>query len=378
MINLVSIYSSNIVGLLVMAVILLSRGWRIQNKNSESLILLVMIFSVISGCIVDPLVFYFDGKPGTFVRIFLYIGNSFLFFLNAVIGPAYITIIVRHINESQSCRQRLIVYSLCLSEILLLLINLFKPLVFLIDENNCYRRLSFYGVYIIVEAFFLLYGLYEYFAAKRRGRILSFFPTWQFLVPIAVGMLVQTALYGVSLIWPCVGVSVCCIALSLQNENIYLDKLTGAFNRFYLNEIVNAAKKRGEKLSALMLDMNGFKQINDNYSHTEGDNALIAMADILNQVVMNNGVVIRFAGDEFIVILDKTATHSIVDYKEFIADAIEDYNDASKKPYKLSAAIGGDIIDLSTDENIDLISEIDKHMYADKEEYYKKNNRRKR
>lgn len=361
-----------------MVVLLLSRGWRIQTKNSESHSLIMMILTVIIACIVDPMVFYSDGKPGIFARLIILLGNSILFSLNAILGPAYITLIVKHINEYQTRRQKIILYTVCAFEIFVLIINLFTPIVFGIDESNRYYRLPLYWMYVVTEAIFLLYGQNVYYAAKRRGRFLSFFPTWQFLVPIAIGMLLQSGLYGISLIWPCVGVSVCCIALSLQNENIYLDKLTGVFNRYYLNEIVDNAKKHGEKLSALMLDMNNFKQINDNYSHTEGDNALIAMADILNDVVKNNGIVIRFAGDEFIVILDKTATHTISEYKSFIADAIDEYNESAIKPYKLSAAIGGDIIDFTTDENLDFISAIDRYMYADKAGYYENNNRRKR
>ncbi|WP_408071447.1 diguanylate cyclase domain-containing protein [Butyrivibrio sp. JL13D10] len=377
MINLPSIYSANVIGLLIMIVLLLSRGWKIQTKNSESKNLLILIIAVIIACVVDPIVFYFDGRPGALARYIILLGNTVLFSLNAILGPAYITLIDRHINEHQSFRQRLFLYAIIFLELFLLFVNLFKPIIFGIHENNEYYRLPLYWLYVIMETIFLLYGQHVYYAAKRRGRFLSFFPTWQFLVPITIGMLGQSFFYGISLIWPCVGVSVCCIALSLQNENIYLDMLTGTFNRFYLNEIIASTRKSGEDISAMMLDMNGFKSINDTYSHVEGDNALIAMTEILNRVVCNNGVVIRFAGDEFIIILDKTATHSIAEYKDYINKAIDHYNSISDKPYKLSASMGGGTFNLSTNSDFDLVSEIDKLMYADKALYYQKNNRRK-
>ncbi len=377
MINLPAIYASNVIGFLIMIVLLLSRGWRIQTKNSESQSLLMMITAVIAACITDPIVFYFDGRPGVLPRYIILLGNTVLFSMNAILGPSYITLIVNHINEHQSKKQKYFLSALIFFQLFILSINLFTPIVFGIDESNRYYRLPLYWMYIIAEGMFLLYGQYVYYAAKHRGRFLSFFPTWQFLIPIIVGMLGQSFFYGISLIWPCVGVSVCCIALSLQNENIYLDKLTGAFNRFYLNEIMESAKKHGEQLSAIMLDMNGFKAINDTYSHTEGDNALIAMTDILNQVVATNGVVIRFAGDEFIIILDKTAHHSVQDYIGYIHEAIDKYNDSSDKPYKLSASMGGNTFSLSNNLDFDLVNEIDKLMYADKALYYQNNNRRK-
>ncbi|SFU82982.1 GGDEF domain-containing protein [Butyrivibrio sp. INlla21] len=377
MIDITSVFASNIVGFLLMASLLLSRGWRIQTKNSESGILLVMIFAVMVGCVFDPIASFLDGQPGNVSRIGVYVSNTLLFFLNIVIGPGYITLIERHINERQGIKQKFFIYSVCAVELLVLIINIFYPVVFYVNENNSYCRLSFYWLYIGAELFFLGYGLYVYIAAKRRGRFLKYFPAWQFLVPIIVGMIVQSCVYGISLIWPCVGVAFCEIAISLQNESIYLDKLTGAYNRFYLDEFMNMARRRGGEYAALMLDMNGFKKINDNFSHAEGDNALIAIADILSNVVRSKGVVIRFAGDEFIIVLDSVTEEAVTDCKKKIAESIDEYNETSGKPYKLSAAVGGSVYDFD-DPSADFISNIDKLMYADKAEYYKTHDRRKK
>ncbi len=377
MIDITSVFASNIVGFLLMASLLLSRGWRIQTKNSESGILLVMIFAVMVGCVFDPIASFLDGQPGNVSRIGVYVSNTLLFFLNIVIGPGYITLIERHINERQGIKQKFFIYSVCVIELLVLIINIFYPVVFYVNENNSYCRLSFYWLYIGAELFFLGYGLYVYIAAKMRGRFLKYFPAWQFLVPIIVGMIVQSCVYGISLIWPCVGVAFCEIAISLQNESIYLDKLTGAYNRFYLDEFMNMARRRGGEYAALMLDMNGFKKINDNFSHAEGDNALIAIADILSNVVRSKGVVIRFAGDEFIIVLDSVTEEAVTDCKKKIAESIDEYNETSGKPYKLSAAVGGYVYDFD-DPSADFISNIDKLMYADKAEYYKTHDRRKK
>ena len=377
MIDITSVFASNIVGFLLMASLLLSRGWRIQTKNSESGILLVMIFAVMVGCVFDPIASFLDGQPGNVSRIGVYVSNTLLFFLNIVIGPGYITLIERHINERQGIKQKFFIYSVCAVELLVLIINIFYPVVFYVNENNSYCRLSFYWLYIGAELFFLGYGLYVYIVAKKRGRFLKYFPAWQFLVPIIVGMIVQSCVYGISLIWPCVGVAFCEIAISLQNESIYLDKLTGAYNRFYLDEFMNMARRRGGEYAALMLDMNGFKKINDNFSHAEGDNALIAIADILSNVVRSKGVVIRFAGEEFIIVLDSVTEEAVTDCKKKIAESIDEYNETSGKPYKLSAAVGGSVYDFD-DPSADFISNIDKLMYADKAEYYKTHDRRKK
>ncbi|MBR4832201.1 MAG: hypothetical protein IKZ97_06210, partial [Butyrivibrio sp.] len=102
MIDITSVFASNIVGLMLMAVWLLSKGWRIQTKNSESGILLIMIFAVMAGCILEPIASVLDGQSGITNRLGVYTSNTLLFFLNTIIGPGYITLIVRHINEYQS------------------------------------------------------------------------------------------------------------------------------------------------------------------------------------------------------------------------------------------------------------------------------------
>ena len=376
MIDITSVFASNIVGLLLMSVLLLSKGWRIQSKNSESGIILIMIFAVIAGCILEPIAFYLDGQAGIINRIGVYTSNTLLFFLNTIIGPGYITLIERHINEYQSKAERAFIFAIISAEMLLLAVNLFYPVVFGVDERNAYYRCNFFWLYVGAELFFLLYGLYIYVIAKNKGRFVKFFPAWQFIVPIMVGMLYQAFNYGVSVVWPCVGVAFCGISICLQNESIYLDKLTGSYNRFYLDEFLDMASRRGGEYAALMLDMNGFKMINDTYTHSEGDTALVAISDILRSIAKEKGVVIRFAGDEFIIVLDEVTTQAVEAVKKDIREAIDKYNETSGKPYKLSAAVGGAVFDFD-DETGDFMSDIDKLMYADKAEYYKDHDRRK-
>ncbi len=124
-----------------------------------------------------------------------------------------------------------------------------------------------------------------------------------------------------------------------------------------------------------MLDLNGFKKINDEYSHEEGDQALIAFANILNDVFGSVGTVIRFAGDEFVVLMHKAKESDIEIYKKKTADAVDKYNESSGKPYKLSAAVGGKVFDFSKEDTQDLVVVIDTLMYKDKDDYYKDHKR---
>lgn len=197
------------------------------------------------------------------------------------------------------------------------------------------------------------------------------------MLPLVIAILVQSMVYGVSLIWTCIGISFCGLIISIQKESIYFDRLTGVYNRYFLDDVGGILRHR-RGFAALMLDMNGFKEINDKYSHAEGDAALVAIANILSETVLSAGTVVRFAGDEFIVLLDEPKPDSIEAYKNKIQAAIDAYNETSGKPYLLSAAIGGAVFDTRRDKIAEFMSKIDRQMYEDKERYYSTHERRAR
>ncbi len=88
---------------------------------------------------------------------------------------------------------------------------------------------------------------------------------------------------------------------------VITDDLTGLFNRRYLNEklneITSVCRKTKDHFALVMLDMDHFKEVNDNYGHDEGDKALIWISEILRNSIRSEDIIIRFAGDEFFLIL---------------------------------------------------------------------------
>lgn len=137
-------------------------------------------------------------------------------------------------------------------------------------------------------------------------------------------------------------------------------------------------KKKNSLVSGIMIDLNSFKQINDKYGHSEGDIALIIVANILRKSFGKYGVITRYVGDEFVVMLN-TADEQFV--KELIERAkrnFEEENKTNSKPYQLSASMGYAISDLKVETIDDFMNRIDHEMYQDKLAYYKENERRKR
>jgi diguanylate cyclase (GGDEF)-like protein len=84
------------------------------------------------------------------------------------------------------------------------------------------------------------------------------------------------------------------------------DPLTGLANRRHLEVVMEhawAAARRGEPLTLAVLDLDGFKEVNDGQGHEAGDRLLCAVADVLRAETRGSDVAVRYGGDEFLVIL---------------------------------------------------------------------------
>jgi diguanylate cyclase (GGDEF)-like protein len=99
--------------------------------------------------------------------------------------------------------------------------------------------------------------------------------------------------------------------LQVRAEESYklatLDPLTGLYNRRLAQQRlageVSRSQRYGHPLTVLILDLNGFKQINDRYGHGAGDNVLRVFAERLSKVIRASDLAVRMGGDEFMVVL---------------------------------------------------------------------------
>jgi diguanylate cyclase (GGDEF)-like protein len=108
-----------------------------------------------------------------------------------------------------------------------------------------------------------------------------------------------------------------------------LDELTRAYNRSFMEEefkkIFVTARITGRPFSLIMLDLDHFKVYNDTCGHIQGDIALIETVRILHAVCSTDDIVVRYGGEEFVILLPNHTLDQAVTKAEHIRQAVYDY-----------------------------------------------------
>lgn len=366
---LTTVYIGNGLGVALLLTLFFSNIWKTtENRDLKNVICLVIIAGI--SCLVDPVVYTVDGHPGLANTLIIYIGNSWLYIATMLAGKFWINFIVYHLNFQLSRQHASMLTLLFFLGLLCLTVNIFYPMVFAVEEN-VYQRKFFYWVFTLIAALYLLDSVLLYYKARKAGGLLKFFPIGVFIIPVILGTAIQSMFYGISVIWTSVAIAIAGVVSATNNEIILRDRLTGLYNRTYLDYIQRGLLGlQGQYITGIMIDLNDFKSINDRFGHGAGDDALITVSDILRSTVGGSGVVIRYAGDEFVVLLNTVDEEKVQDYLNRLDAALKTFNQVGEKPYLLSASWGYTSIDLKNQSMNEFMNSMDKKMYENKAIYY--------
>jgi diguanylate cyclase (GGDEF)-like protein len=164
------------------------------------------------------------------------------------------------------------------------------------------------------------------------------------------------------------------ISSTLQKQVIeqqsFTDPLTEIYNRRALDEIagrfISQAKRREAALSFLMVDADRFKKINTRFGHLTGDFVLAEIAGILKASIRGSDAVVRYGGDEFLILLSDSAAAGAQIVIDRINRRLADWNEAGNlKDFPISVSIGvaewkdGDTLD-------EMLDGADRKMYEQK------------
>ena len=149
--------------------------------------------------------------------------------------------------------------------------------------------------------------------------------------------------------------------LTVYNEKLYKDALTGAYNRrFYEDEVKDMKGPAG----VAVIDLDDFKICNDTYGHHAGDLALETAADIIRRYVRKSDMLIRYGGDEFLLILPDIQSDIFAAKLKIIQERIYEATIAGYNRLQMSVSIGG--VMFNSGDIKEAVSRADKLMYRAK------------
>ena len=379
--NIQAIAVSNGFGSVLLTILLISRYSTRRHRRLEDHLFSTMIVLAILGGIVETMSFAVDGQPGRLNHLWNILENTYLYAATLGISTLWILYVDVRLYRSRE-RLRMMFRPLIFTSflmILLLIANIFLGFFFTVDAENYYHRMPvsyvFY-VYLFAAMCISVFILYRY---RVEYGYVQFFPIWMFLIPVITCCILQVVFYGIALIWGGIALGLTAIYINIQSQQAFVDPLTGLYNRQFIEHTMLVMKTdQRSTYYGIMLDIDYFKEINDNFGHSVGDEALCQAANIFRRAAMLDAQVFRFAGDEFILIMKTDDASSASHMIDRVRGEMNRFNEAGEHPYQLSFSMGLAKFDLSNETIDDFMHKIDMSMYEDKKRNHERIDRERR
>lgn len=160
------------------------------------------------------------------------------------------------------------------------------------------------------------------------------------------------------------------IEAELNRELALLDPVTEVYNRRYLRVLlakeISRVKRYGKGLSVMLTDITSFRKVNESLGHTGGDVVLRQIAHLIQTRIRNSDFIVRFGGDEFLVVLPDTDDAGVYILGRRLKEAMREWSRRSgMDEFGLKLAIG--IARYSSDRPVDEILKLaEQRMHLDK------------
>ena len=252
--------------------------------------------------------------------------------------------------------------------LILIFINCFTDILFSINSNNQYQREDGFWLIVILNMTYILASVVVIILAITRNR--GFRSEGKHILLgmllVALGIVLQLYFWEDSFILLTFLLFMLIVFLRFQNLEMLVDPLTGLGNRRRMQLYIDKLRrKRKGEFSAIVFDIDDFKDINDLYGHIYGDRVLIVISKILEKSAGNKKITcIRYGGDEFIVITPKEEVNEfIAKFKKLLSE----FNDHKEFPSKIDVSIGVSEFTVNSEINMEyIINTADKLMYEKK------------
>lgn len=357
--------------ILIITVICIHSLWHSEFKSLQNRLYSAVLITTMIQLVLDFLG-RFDGNPGTIYSEFNYWGNLGSFATNLTLPSLWFLYIHNQVfgDIKKIKKFAFFLAGINILNVIIILISLPYGWFYHIDSGNIYHRGPYYLIPVMVMIIMMLSAFLFLIKNRRRIEKKYFLSLLFFAIPPFVCIFLQLIFYGVSLMLNSVVLSLLIVYFNIQNRYIYTDYLTGVSNRRKLESHLKgriSCCDENDAFSAILIDMDNFKSINDNFGHDVGDDALFTFVQLLKACLRSDDFIARFGGDEFYIILNISDREILENTVARIKKTIRNFNDSEAKPYKLEFSVGYALYDVNSRMGMDEFQkQLDKLMYADK------------
>lgn len=367
-------------GILILLLMLFNFGAKLSRKQeADDVIFSAMLLCNIAVLAADMITWVVNGLPGSGARAINIFSNSIYYALQTIMCFFWVLYCDYKLNESLALlKKRCSAYiAPVIASCVMIFFNYFEPFLFHVDENNLYVRDSLYAVFLgicilsfVYTTFITLRAIISEPSVSRQRTEPRLFLLLYPIFPVVCAIL-QSMFYGIAIIWTGTVVSLLIIYFNLQNSQITTDPLTGLNNRYrFENYMYSRLDNRQSEniLFILMVDIDKFKEINDQYGHATGDNAIRDAARLLSRGVQRRDFIARIGGDEFVVVGERSSRQAVADTITAIQRESAAFRKEKSQPYTISFSIGYSLLHDNFPRTIDeMLAEADQRMYTEKQ-----------
>lgn len=329
---------------IVYMVILLAN---LKHKHKRELLNIQYCEITVMICVfllLDILYLAFYGRAEWWAQVAMKAAKSLYFVANSAIvwlWGSYMDCII--FGPQHRSPQRRLYTAVFLVNTALVAVNLWGGMLFEISPE---------GTFVVGPTAMWTFSALNYFSmlvitlvlARNREKVppKHFLPLLLFPLPPVLAEILQIFYRPFSLI-SAYSISALIVFQVSQNSIIYTDALTGLANRRMLDETLRRwfSEQRGGTICGLMIDLDGLKQINDTYGHVSGDNALLALADMIKEVKRKDILAARYGGDEFMMIWRGEGEKGLAEVERKLEEARSRSNSVKPEQERIAFSVGG-------------------------------------
>ncbi len=314
---------------------------------------------------------YFGSRPAAVVI------ESLVYIIDSLFALGFCMLITEKYKAGihRKFSRKLLMVSPILICIVLELVNVFYPIIFVIDAETLeFSELPGAWLLYLASIGYIVYAAVNDIKEWKEKNHYYNIPISLYFSIVAAGIIIEAISWELPLTPLCCSFAMMLIYSRILKRIGYIDNLSGLFTSAHISEHINSLtaskRKNGKIVAGILIDVNDFKSINDTYGHIVGDRAIRAISKILIQTTNNRWLCFRYGGDEFTVVGRVASESEIDEMKNNINAAVRRFNESKTEPFTLSISQGHAVFDIENDSAVKFIERMDAQMYIEKRKYH--------